>query len=77
MPRYKAAKNCEIKPWLSARSDCREGRFIQVGDSFLLSSALTADNLSMIYGLSATVQETHGRVFTIFENENHAHKLFF
>ena len=24
-------------PWLSAKVDCREGRFIQVGNSFLLS----------------------------------------
>ena len=27
-----------IKSWLSARSDCKEGRFIQVGNSLLLSS---------------------------------------
>ena len=26
-----------IKPWLSARSDCKEGRFIQCGNSLLLS----------------------------------------
>lgn len=34
-----------IKPWLSARPDCKEGRFIQVGNSLLLSEkfqALTA-----------------------------------
>ena len=34
-----------IKPWLSARLDCKEGRFIQVGNSLLLSKefqALTA-----------------------------------
>lgn len=37
MARRKAAKNVEIKPWLSARKDCREGRFIQVGNSLLLS----------------------------------------
>lgn len=27
-----------IKPWLSARSDCKEGRFIQCGNSLLLSN---------------------------------------
>lgn len=37
MPRKKAAQNVPIKPWLSARQDCREGRFIQVGNSFLLN----------------------------------------
>ena len=26
-----------IKSWMSARSDCKEGRFIQVGNSLLLS----------------------------------------
>ena len=34
-----------IKPWLSARLDCKEGRFVQVGNSLLLSKefqALTA-----------------------------------
>ena len=39
MPRRKAAKNCDIKPWLSARADCLEGRFIQLGNSLLLSDA--------------------------------------
>ena len=34
----------EIKPWLSARPDCKEGRFIQVGNSFLLSEKI--QNLS-------------------------------
>lgn len=37
MGRRRAAQNIEIKPWLSARKDCREGRFIQVGNSLLLS----------------------------------------
>ena len=39
MPRHKAATNCTIRPWLSERKDCREGRFIQVGNSLLLSKA--------------------------------------
>ena len=33
----RAASQCEIKPWLSANSDSREGRYIQVGNSLLLS----------------------------------------
>lgn len=40
MPRKKAARNVEIKPWLSGRPDNREGRFIQVGNSFLLDRSV-------------------------------------
>lgn len=35
--KYKTAKKCKIDPWLSARLDCSEGRFIQVGNSLFLS----------------------------------------
>ncbi len=44
MARRKAAKNCEILPWLSARADRSEGRFLQIGNSLLLSKAF--QNLS-------------------------------
>ncbi len=37
MGRTKAAQNCKIRPWLSAKPDCREGRFLLVGNSLLLS----------------------------------------
>ena len=37
MPSRKAAKNCTIPPWLSARADGRENRFTQTGNTFLLS----------------------------------------
>lgn len=37
MPRRRAAQHCTIVPWLSAKADNAEGRFIQVGNSFLLS----------------------------------------
>ena len=37
MPRRKAAPNCSIPFWMSAKPDCREGRFLQVGNSLLLS----------------------------------------
>ena len=39
MPRKKAAYQADIRPWLSARNDCREGRFLQIGNSLLLSRA--------------------------------------
>lgn len=37
MARRKAAQNCSLFPWLSAKPNCKEGRFIQVGNSLLLS----------------------------------------
>ena len=37
MGRHKSSFNVNIRPWLSARRDCSEGRFIQVGNSLLLS----------------------------------------
>ena len=37
MARHKAAKNCDIKPWLSLNPDCKEGRFLQAGNSLFLS----------------------------------------
>ena len=33
-------KGDTIKPWLSAKPDCKEGRFVQVGNSFMLSKAV-------------------------------------
>ena len=51
MARRKAARNVTISPWLSAKPDCREGRFLQVGNSLLLSEEyhrLTA-NAQVLY----------------------------
>lgn len=42
MARRKAAKNCDIRPWLSARADCSEGRFLQIGNSLMLSKPFQA-----------------------------------
>lgn len=39
MPRHKAAKISPLRPWLSGNKDCRDGRFIQVGNSLLLDDA--------------------------------------
>lgn len=37
MPKHRAAKSCAISPWLSAKADCRENRFIQAGNSFFFN----------------------------------------
>lgn len=38
MPRRKTGKGCRILAWLSRRADCSEGRFLQLGNSLLLSA---------------------------------------
>lgn len=37
MARRRAAQHCKILPWLSAKNNCQEGRFLQVGNSLLLN----------------------------------------
>ena len=67
--RHRNARNCIIVPWLSARKDNREGRFIQVGHSLLLSpeyQALTGTakhlllTMALESGGHSTVVYTHG-----------------
>lgn len=40
MGRPKTAVNCRILPWLTGRSDCKEKRFLQVGNTLLLSETI-------------------------------------
>lgn len=40
VPRRKSAQNCTVLPWLSAKCDGREGRFIQCGNSLFLSKPI-------------------------------------
>ena len=42
MARRKAAQNCVVLPWVSARNDCKEGRFLQIGNSLFFSEAFQA-----------------------------------
>ena len=64
------AKHCSMLPWLTARQDGKDGRFLQVGNSFWLSRQV----LSLSYatrwmyllmcldaGGKAEVTFTHGR----------------
>ncbi len=68
MPRRKAAQHVPIKPWLSAKQDNREGRFIQIGNSLLLSKEFQSLNgtakhlyfcMAMEAGLYNQVKFTH------------------
>lgn len=38
MARHKTARNCAVLPWMSRNQNNSEGRFLQVGNSLLLSS---------------------------------------
>lgn len=40
MGRRKAAKNVHFPFWMSARANCQEGRFLQVGNSITLSKTV-------------------------------------
>lgn len=64
MPRRKAAKNCNIRPWLSANSDCKETIFTLIGNSLLLSEAFQqlTPGAQMTY-ICMTVQSAGKREF--------------
>ena len=54
MSKHKSARNVDIKPWLSGRTDCQEGRFIQVGNSLLLHpyfKALSGNEIKTYFAL--------------------------
>jgi hypothetical protein len=51
----------KIKPWLSARKDCKEGRFIQVGNSLLLSPKLHKLTVGARYAYLCMTIESGGK----------------
>ncbi len=61
MARRRTARNVAISPWLSARLDCREGRYIQVGNSLLLSKQYQALNASARFLYLCMALESGGR----------------
>lgn len=64
--RHKKAKNCDIKPWLSANLDNTEGRYIQVGNTLLLSKQFQALSAGARYTyLCMTMEAGIGRSFTL------------
>ena len=62
----KSAQRCKVAPWLSARGDCAEGRFIQVGNSFLLSPAVQELPASATVVYFAMALEAAGRREFVF-----------
>ncbi len=64
MPRRKTAKNCNVRPWLSANGDCREAIFTLVGNSLLLSETFQrlTPGAQMTY-ICMTVQSAGKREF--------------
>lgn len=61
MPKHKAAKNADIRPWLSARCDCKEGRFIQLGNSLLLSKEYQALSSGARHMYACMTMESGGK----------------
>lgn len=65
MGRRKAAQNCSISPWLSAKQDCKEGRYIQVGNTLMLSKTFqTLSNGAKWLYLCMTLESGGHREFT-------------
>lgn len=64
--RPKASKNVPISPWLSAKKDCREGRFIQIGNSLLLSDLFHRLKDSSKYLYICMAMEAAGRSDFLF-----------
>lgn len=55
-----------IKPWLSAHADCKEGRFIQCGNSLLLSKQFQALTAGARFLYLCMCMESGGRRELIF-----------
>ena len=60
MAKHYSAKNRPLKPWLSANKDCKEGRFIQVGNSLLLSKTFNKLNGNTLKTYFALCMESGG-----------------
>ncbi|MBO7676324.1 MAG: hypothetical protein J6S49_02250 [Erysipelotrichaceae bacterium] len=64
--RPKTAKNVIISPWLSAKADCREGRFCQIGNTLLLSEEFQTLKDSTKYLYICMAMEAAGRSEFVF-----------
>lgn len=66
MSKRKAAQNARIRPWLSARHDNQEGRFIQVGNSFMLSPKVHELTTGARWLFFSLAMEAAGRSEVVF-----------
>lgn len=66
MGRRKAAENCVVLPWASAKRDCREGRFLQIGNSLLLSDQYQALSAGAQHLYICMMLEAGGRRSFVF-----------
>jgi hypothetical protein len=64
--RRKAAENCVVLPWVSARIDCKEGRFLQIGNSLLLSEQFKALSAGAKHLYICMTMESGGRRAFVF-----------
>ena len=70
MARRKTAAQADIKPWLSAKPDCKEGRFIQLGNTLLLSKVFQALNPSTQMLYISLAMESGGKRDVILSRSN-------
>ena len=64
--KHKAAKNAKISPFMSENADCKEGRFLQVGNSLLLSAKFQSLTASAIHLYICMAMESAGRIDFVF-----------
>ena len=64
VPRYK--NDHKIPSWLSANADCKEGRFIQVGNSLLLSKKFQKISQGARLLYFAMAMESAGKIEFVF-----------
>lgn len=66
MPKKRSAKSRPLKPWLSANHDSRDGRFIQVGNSLMLSSTFHELTLGARWLYFCMAMESGGKMEFVF-----------
>lgn len=72
MARHKAAVNCQILPWLSGKADCKEGRFLQTGNSLYLSKKFQELSYAAKYIYFCMALESGGKRKFVFTKSSAA-----
>lgn len=70
MPKHRAAQNCAILPWLSAKGDGKEGRFLQCGNSLFLSKSFQALSTGARWLFLSMAMEAGGKRELIFKHSS-------
>ena len=71
--RHKAAQNCTVLPWVSAKADCKEPKFLQIGVSLLESKAFQELSPATRLLYLAMCEDAAGRQSFEFPRSRFAH----